>query len=163
MHLIIKCLEKCKVPITWTHYGDGPLANELQWESLPKNIKVIRKGQIDHAQLLQELQETPFDLMIHLSELEGIPVSIMECMSLGIPAMACDTGGVSEIVDNECGWLLPVDFDIMQVSMVLDEIAADKEIAGQKRALARAKWEKDYQADVNFTEFIHSFLINSKK
>jgi glycosyltransferase involved in cell wall biosynthesis len=163
VHLIIDCLKQCNVPIVWTHFGEGPLRGELPWESLPKNIKVIRNGHIEHDQLLRELKRTTYDLMIHLSELEGIPVSIMECMSFGIPVIACDTGGISEIVDNDCGWLLPVNFEIERVSNLLDEIVQNREIANQKRPLARAKWEKEYQADVNFPAFIHSFLSNNKK
>jgi ubiquinone biosynthesis protein Coq4 len=58
---------------------------------------------------------------------------------------------------------LPVNFEIERVSNLLDEIVQNREIANQKRPLARAKWEKEYQADVNFPAFIHSFLSNNKK
>lgn len=159
--LIVEILGRTNHKITWIHYGDGPAAESLKWDNLPDNITVTKKGHTDHEKLLIELQNTPIDVMIHLSELEGIPVSIMECMSLGIPVIACDTGGVSEIVDNDCGWLLPVEFEPKQVSTLLDTIAEKRDVVSKKRLLSRAKWEKLYQADVNFPKFIHSFLSNN--
>lgn len=41
-----------------------------------------------------------------MSDSEGIPVSIMEAMSFGIPVIARNVGGMSEIVNEENGLLL---------------------------------------------------------
>jgi len=160
VHLIIDILSKTKSSITWTHYGDGPIAEVLNWNNLPENIQLIRKGHITHERLLEELKTTPFDLMLHFSEFEGIPVSIMECMSLGIPVMACDTGGVAEIVNDENGWLLPVNLDFVQVAKTIDYLAENRGLLQSKRDLARQTWEKEYQAKVNFPSFIQTYLMH---
>ena len=47
------------------------------------------------------IKENNFDLHINLSEYEGIPVTIMESMSLGIPVIATDVGGVSGLLQTE--------------------------------------------------------------
>lgn len=44
-----------------------------------------------------------------MSDSEGIPVSIMEAMSFGIPVIARNVGGMSEIVNEENGLLLEND------------------------------------------------------
>jgi len=156
--LIIEILAKSKTQITWIHYGDGPMANTLAWRSLPKNVTLIRKGNTHHTALLQELITTPVDIMLHVSELEGIPVSIMECMSMGIPVMACDTGGVKEIVDNENGWLLPITLNAAQIAEKIDNLHKTKAVLVEKRKMARKKWEDEYQAKVNFPNFIQTYL-----
>ena len=45
----------------------------------------------------------PVDLFLTVSANEGIPVSIMEAQSFGIPVIATDVGGISEIVNNVNG------------------------------------------------------------
>ena len=48
------------------------------------------------------------DIFALISEWEGLPISILEAMSHGIPVIASDVGGVSEaVLDNETGILVP--------------------------------------------------------
>lgn len=47
------------------------------------------------------------DLFLNISESEGVPFSIMEALSAGIPVMATDVGGTAEIIDDTVGRLLP--------------------------------------------------------
>lgn len=156
--LIIDLLSKVEKKVKWIHYGSGPLEKELHWHKLPTNVSLEKKGNVLHEDLLNELKQTPIDFMLHLSGLEGIPVSIMECMSLGIPVIACDTGGVSEIVNDDNGWLLPINFDTMKVVGLIDSFYEDKRELIKKRHLARKSWEQEYQASVNFPKFIDTYL-----
>ncbi len=158
VELIVKVLSACKVNIAWTHFGDGPLMDSIPWEALPSNIAIVKKGHLKHEELLTELKETGFDLMLHFSELEGIPVSIMECMSLGIPVMACDAGGVKEILNNNNGWLLPIDLNILETARTIENIAENKELIQEKKQKALDTWEKEYNATVNFPQFIETYL-----
>lgn len=160
--LILSSLQKVNANCFITIYGDGPSRQKLKAMNMPKNIKVIFKGHMAHSKMLHEIQAEGYDLMLHTSKLEGIPVSIMECMSMGIPAMACDTGGVAELVNNENGWLLPVKINSEELADKLDYLALNKEILDAKRISARAKWEKDYQASVNFPRFINEVLLKQK-
>lgn len=52
-----------------------------------------------------------FDLFVNMSLSEGIPVSIMEAISFGIPIIATNVGGNAEIVNDETGVLIPVNID----------------------------------------------------
>jgi glycosyltransferase involved in cell wall biosynthesis len=47
---------------------------------------------------------------------EGVPVSIMEAFSAGIPVYATNVGGTSEIVDNSNGKLLDVNISPEQLA-----------------------------------------------
>ena len=67
-------------------------------------------GHYPNEELLRYYGSNHVDLFINTSSTEGVPVSIMEAQSFGIPVIATDTGGVKEVVTEGTGSLLPVDF-----------------------------------------------------
>ena len=78
---------------------------------LPENIKIDFRGNVKNSDLLEVYKNNQFDLFLNVSLSEGIPVSIMEALSFGIPCIATDVGGTKEIViDGYNGWLLKKDF-----------------------------------------------------
>jgi glycosyltransferase involved in cell wall biosynthesis len=48
----------------------------------------------------------PVDVFVNASTTEGVPVSIMEAMSFGVPVVATDVGGTGELVNSRNGALL---------------------------------------------------------
>ncbi len=83
--------------LEWKHYGDGDYRGEIE-KMVNKNVLV---GQVSNAEIIGALnlyKETGF--LINVSKYEGIPVSMMEAMSFGIPCIGTDVGGVSEIIDS---------------------------------------------------------------
>ena len=98
------------------------------------------------------------DLFINVSESEGVPVSIMEAMSAGVPCLATDVDGVSEIVrDGINGFLLPLSDDSKVISNALKrfyELTPNEKVALRKGAFKT--WEQDYNADKNYESFIRS-------
>ncbi|MBL3200697.1 glycosyltransferase, partial [Klebsiella pneumoniae] len=55
-------------------------------------------GTVPHETIISFFAANPVHLFLNLSTMEGIPVSIMEAISFGIPVVATDVGAVSEIV-----------------------------------------------------------------
>ncbi|MGE9269978.1 MAG: glycosyltransferase family 4 protein [Verrucomicrobiales bacterium] len=54
------------------------------------------------------------DLLVLLSDHEGLPMSIIEAMSVGLPVIATDVGGVSEAVeDGKTGFLIPKSAEVL--------------------------------------------------
>jgi glycosyltransferase involved in cell wall biosynthesis len=48
------------------------------------------------------------DLLLMSSHHEGLPYTLLEAMSLGLPTLASDVGGLAEVlVHGETGWLVP--------------------------------------------------------
>lgn len=99
-------LKSENVDFTLTVLGDGPSRDELeqQTKQLELNENVIFKGFVDQSTIREDLNNS--DVFILPSFAEGIPVSLMEAMAIGVPVITTYVGGISELViDNETGLL----------------------------------------------------------
>jgi len=82
------------------------------------------------------------DLAVLSSDNEGTPVSLIEAAAAGLPAVATDVGGVSEVVNEDTGILVPPN-DPQALSDAIQTMATNpsrREEAGQearRRALDR--------------------------
>ena len=98
----------------WIFYGEGPLKTELMEAIIEQNLTEFCSlpGRIDHKELLNSYSRGEVDLVVSSSIsigdiFEGIPVSLMEAMSYGIPVVATDCGSTRELVDGVSGLLVP--------------------------------------------------------
>lgn len=70
-------------------------------------------------------------------------MSIMEAVSFGIPVVASDVGGTSEIVNSDLGILFPKDITPQQLkSIILRFSDFDEKTVLELRKSARVEWEK---------------------
>jgi colanic acid/amylovoran biosynthesis glycosyltransferase len=91
--------------------GEGELRNALQREvrarSLEDRIKFL--GQLSHSVLMNLYASGAISIVVLASAdlgrglHEGIPVSLMEAMSFGIPVVATTTGGIPELLGGGAG------------------------------------------------------------
>lgn len=160
LDLLVKTLAEIKdTDIVWTHYGDGVLMENIKKLSadLPKNIHCVFKGNVNNEAVLKDYSEEDYHLFLNVSETEGIPVSIMEAMSFGIPCVATDVGGNGEIVtDGKSGFLIPKDFSLKQLADIIKSFADMPEEEYQKyRLAAHTDWNNNYNAEKNYPEFVN--------
>lgn len=117
--LIFHTLDKFEsLPIEWTHFGSGDQMDylkELIKHKNNKNLKVNLLGKVENIKIHKYYVENPVDLFINTSVSEGIPVSIMEAIAYGIPVVATDVGGNSEIVKEEFGRLICKDPTVEEI------------------------------------------------
>ena len=71
-----------------------------------RNVTYVFKGNVDNAALLEDYITENYYLFVNVSSSEGIPVSIMEASSVGIPCLATDVGGTGEIISDGVNGLL---------------------------------------------------------
>lgn len=159
--LIIESIAKCTTQnIKWVHFGGGELFDALERKAKSRNICFEMKGIVPNTEIIHFLENNFVDLFINLSTSEGIPVSIMEAYSCGIPAIATDVGGTSEIVNNENGFLLSANPTIEEVSETIDCFFKMNETDRmKKRSNAYKTWENKFNAEKNYHAFIKK--INS--
>ena len=147
------------IPIEWVHYGDGTLLDEIRKyasDKLNSNVKASFAGNIPNSELMHEYASRDFRVFLNVSSSEGLPVSIMESMSFGIPSIATDVGGTKEIADNDHGFLIPEDAGAEEIAEAIRTVYSMN--ADDYRALrhrARAYWKDHFNADKNYNDFIN--------
>ena len=142
--------------IHWVHFGDGPLRSELERLAQEKlsNVEYEFRGIVANDKILDSYAENYVDLFINLSASEGIPVSIMEALSAGIPVVATNVGGSAEAVNNKNGFLIPADFDSNNVAEIIDsylKLPISEQNAYRRNAYDI--WKENYEAAKNYEEF----------
>jgi len=130
--------------IDWTHYGDGDLKGEIihLTKTLPKSVSCNFKGSRKNSEVLRDYKNKRFDLFINLSDSEGLPVSIMEAMSFGIPCVATNTDGIPEIVINGYNGILVEKND--EPSIIAKRIVDNLNNLNLFRTNARKTWEQSF-------------------
>jgi colanic acid/amylovoran biosynthesis glycosyltransferase len=148
--------------IKWTHIGDGPLFQELKLLALQhladkQNVMVEFKGNLTNTEVKNYYLLEPVDIFINTSESEGIPVSIMEAMSAGIPAIAPDVGGISELISKNCGFLMSSEPSVAEIATSIRQLAI---VAKDPciRSHVRQKIADYFNATINYSVFIDSLL-----
>lgn len=116
--------------------GSGPMAEEIADRGLPR-CEVLPVT--DDAEGV--LQRT--GILALPSLVEGFPLSLLEAMACGVPAVAADaSAGVRELVDDGRTGLLTVRGDADDLGRALDRLMGDGElrrsIAAHARSQARA-------------------------
>ena len=138
----------------WTHLGDGSDLAVLKKRryDLPDNLSLQLPGYLPNEGVLLFYQNNPVDLFLNISASEGIPVSIMEAQSCGIPVLATKVGGTPEIVDPENGFLVERNVSTEELAGLI-WIGLNDPNLDKKRQLSRLSWQKGYNAEVNYEAF----------
>jgi len=105
-------------------------------------------GFVTNNEVLQYYKTTPIDVLINTSRYEGLPFSIIEAMSFGIPCIATSAGATNEIVNSMNGLLLPINFDASYVSEELSY--NNKKHWINKRKFAFNTWKNQFNAQKNY-------------
>lgn len=162
IHLIIEGIDFLRklepnIAIEWYHFGDGSLRPNIEKyarSQLPQSVKVFFKGQLENYKIIQFYKDTPIDVFLNVSESEGIPVSIMEAQSFGIPVVATSVGGTPEIVDNNNGILLPENPEPKIIAQSLQKFIGPSIEKQEKRKQSYKTWRNMYNAEVNYISFL---------
>ena len=147
--------------IEWTHIGGGLLERELKEKAkrLLKHVSFIFKGNMLNTDVMKLYKMYSFDLFVNVSSSEGLPVSIMEAISFGIPVIATDVGGTSEIVfDSETGYLIPENFTNEQLAEKIEQFVTGKINYTYLRTRTREIWEQRFRAANNYEKLCKNIM-----
>lgn len=153
--------------LIWTHIGDGPDFANLNKEAeriMKKNPKVIVKllGYQSNVDVHKFYAENSVDLFINISQIEGLPVSLMECMAYGIPAIATDVGGNKEIANSKTGFLISSNFNDKMLLDILEKYFQLKpEIKLVYRENAFNQWKTNFNGRRNIND-LFSILLRKR-
>lgn len=164
LDLIIDVLSNFNVPFFWIHIGEGDLSDELKKYASDKiNLSnFIFLNKVDNNKILDLYLEYDVDFLINMSDSEGIPVSIMEAISIGIPVIARNVGGVSEIVSNLNGLLLNDIDDKVKLYEIINTFVNQRLFNMDEYYKLKFNsvkvWESNFCADVNYSNFAKHIL-----
>ena len=87
--------------------GDGELRSQIEDLITQYNLQehITITGWADSDRVRQHLLESR--AMLLASFAEGLPVVIMEALALGRPVVSTYIAGIPELVEPDCGWLVP--------------------------------------------------------
>ncbi|MEB2785153.1 glycosyltransferase [Algoriphagus persicinus] len=158
VNLIAEVLNNCSVPINWTHFGGEESAITALKNSLPKlrnDMEITWKGKVKNEKVQSYYASQPIDLLINLSSSEGIPVSMMEALSFGIPVFANAVGGISEVVQTDTGMLIPDGLSAIEIASRLDQFLLSGKTRNEEfRIGVRRFWYQNYSAEQNHQKLI---------
>lgn len=169
IHKIAEMLLKIDFPLTWIHFGDERLDSndpkigeyienkELLLTTKP-NIKYITMGYQQNEKVLEYYLNNPVSLFISLSAVEGIPVSMMEAISFGIPIFSTDVGGCKEIVNEKTGVLIPLETSMEEVAEIITEFKDSSKNTIEFREGVRRFWEEHFDADKNYGKLFEEIV-----
>jgi glycosyltransferase involved in cell wall biosynthesis len=156
IHRLGESLARINRPVKWIHFGDGIL-KELALNSVKGSVvELDYRGNTPNHEIRTFYGNHHVDLFVMLSKVEGLPVSMMEAMSHGIPVLGTRVNGVPEIVNDQInGRLLPVDFTSDEVDEVLRDILTHIQSNSAWRVAARNMFCERFDASRNYTAFAH--------
>ena len=100
-------LAKKSVDFKLVLVGDGELRSQIEDLITQYNLqdRITITGWADSNEVRQHIVNSR--AMVLPSFAEGLPVVIMEALALGRPVVSTYIAGIPELVDPNCGWLIP--------------------------------------------------------
>jgi len=86
-------------------------------------------------------------LFVSSSLSEGMPISFLEAMALGLPVVASRVGGVPEIVEHEQHGLLFPSEDLDRLVEALLRLSADEPLRSRLAAAAATRARDEFSVD----------------
>lgn len=118
VHLIPDVLACVKTPLKWVHFGDGPTMGDARRkaESLPSHVQWEFRGNRPREDVLRLFREEGATLLLSLSASEGLPISMMEAASFGVPVVAYGVCGIPDLVNEKTGRLLDPSWPLARIA-----------------------------------------------
>lgn len=164
VHRIGEALLHWKGKVVWHHFGEENAmqkeAGSIAFQKIKQKLKdshvhLIIHGNVGAERVHQFYLSQSLHAFISLSITEGLPVSMMEAQSYGVPIISTDVGGCKEIVTPETGILLSENPTAEEVNSAISEIISPPWTLPSKRQKIREFWEKNFNQEKNFQAFFY--------
>jgi len=164
-HLIlleaVKLLRERGVDLQVIMIGGGPELNSLQHYVLKNKLAdtVSFTKALSHPQTLAHLRRA--DLFALASFAEGIPIALMEAMSLGIPCVSTTIAGIPELIRTGVDGILVPPANAVALANALESLIGDHILRRSLGAAARQRIISQYNLPLNQELLAHTFRIKT--
>jgi glycosyltransferase involved in cell wall biosynthesis len=165
IELLLEALSLLDIEFEWTHIGDG---NEIYFNEIIEQayLRLNKKkgtfnflGNLSQEQIHHFLSSQIIDVFINTSHSEGIPISMMEALSYGVPIIGPNVGGIPELLDDSVGILLKKQPTAIEIAQAITEFEIlHEEIKLEYRINCINKWERKFNSDKNLKHFVNNLL-----
>jgi glycosyltransferase involved in cell wall biosynthesis len=158
--MMLDALSMLTIPFHARIIGEGDCRADLEEKirtlGLERNVEML--GEVNRT--AEYLAET--DIFLLSSNYEGLPLSVLEAMSHGVPVVATDVGGVREAVLNKQTGLLSERRNVARFSANIEVLANKPDLRKQYGEMALSHYEKNFTADrmVNELQGIYRDMID---
>ncbi len=126
--------------------GSGPLLAEIKQLAgqlgMSENVEFLGERS-DVAELL-----TQADLFVLLSHWESLPISIIEAMRAGLPVIASNVGGITELVDDGISGKVVAAGSISEAADALRTLISDARLRQSMSEQSKQKFLRQFTADL---------------
>lgn len=132
------------IDVHLTLVGDGPARATLEGRVAELGLGGVVEftGALSHPEALERVRAA--DVFCLASFAEGVPVSLMEAMALGVPAVSTRITGIPELIrDGESG-ILVAPGNVDELVDALARAITDRELRGRLITRGRAAVESGY-------------------
>ncbi len=170
IEIAIRALYRLKNEINFKYriIGDGILKDQIQRmiDDLELNDSISLEGSLRHNAVYELMNAS--DILLAPShealdgDKEGIPVTIMESMGIGLVVVSTTHSGIPELVDDGETGFLAIEKNVQSFEMKIKEaVNSDWDLITKK---ARRKIEEEYTVKGNVNELVQLFHeTNGKK
>ena len=97
------------------------------------------------------------DLLLISSDREGIPMVVLVAMALGLPVVARDVGGVSEVLEHGITGILVPSGDVRELTESCLKLLHDRAMRTRVAQNAQAAGAKNYSAQANAAQTLRLY------
>lgn len=155
LDVAVETWENANLSLPLRIVGDGPLENQIRnrTSSLP-NVDYL--GRRPRARVLELMREAAVLIMPSIWY-EGLPMTIVEAFSVGLPVVASNLGAMSTLIEHgETG----LHFEPNTPSSLADQVRRVAETPDEVRSMsenARREYKLQYTPESNYKQLLHIY------
>lgn len=123
--------------------GDGPLRGDVERLAAPLGTGAVLTGHRDDVIDLLGAS----DILVHPTEMDAFPTSLLEASAVGLPVVASAVGGIPEIVEDGVSGLLLAHPTAASLAGALERLLADPALRATMGRAARERFETEFSAE----------------
>ena len=158
--LLIEAMSRMKVGVfEWVHIGDGSqreAVEKLAQEKLgdKPGVKYQFLGFMSQEERYKYYAEHRLDVFLSVSSSESVPSAMLEAMANRIFVCATAVDGVTDVLSNETGLLMPENPTVEQLTAFLEMLCSmDKDKFAARAKLGFECWQQWFNAAENCMAF----------
>ena len=152
LDIVEKALEIVDVPqcIKINIMGEGRLSDRIN-----DKYSITYYGLVSEKEKKEEVYASS-DLLLIPSKQENFPTVILEAFACGLPAIGSNVGGISEIITEDCGWVMKENTPD-ELSNILKNILKDRRSLKIKGENCSKRFKEEYQLHKMINAYVNLY------